>query len=296
MYQKNTIAGAGINLMVKHHQTILENQPDINWFEVHPEHYFARYGGKILHDLEQICQQYPIVLHGVGLSLGSTDRLDWHYLTQLKDLIQRFQPAWFSDHLSWASVNGRHFHDLLPLPYTPETIAHICDRIQQVQEFLGQQILVENISSYMTYTDSMMSEAEFIEAVLREADCYLLLDVNNLYVNSVNQKFDPFTFLNCIPIDRVRQIHLAGYSDRGDFLLDTHGEAVHQPVWELYRVALDRFGAVPTLIEWESNVPDLAVVKAEADRANEYLANITPKSNPYVTTTSTSFSREFIYR
>lgn len=265
------IAGSGINLMSKHHKIILETKPAVNWFEVHPEHYFRRCGGLMLQNLEQIREKYPITLHGVGLSLGSTVPLDWQYLIDLKTLIQQFQPAWFSEHISWSSGEGRHFHDLIPLPYSEEAVVHIAKRIRQVQDFLGQRILVENISSYMAYTESKLTEAEFISAVLAEADCYLLLDVNNLYVNSFNHGFSALEALNQIPLERVQQIHLAGYSDRGSYLFDTHGERIHQSVWQLYQAAISRFGDVPTLIEWESNVPDLAVVKAEADKANYYL-------------------------
>ncbi|MEH2248663.1 MNIO family bufferin maturase [Nostoc sp.] len=267
----STITGSGINLMLKHHQTILETQPAINWFEVHPEHYFGRRGGFTVQNLEQIRQQYPITFHGVGLSLGSTAPLDWQYLTNLKTLIQQFQPAWFSEHISWASAGSRHFHDLIPLPYCEEAVLHIAKRIHQVQDFLEQQILVENISSYMAYKESDLTESEFISAVLTEADCYLLLDINNLYVNSFNHSFSAFDALNQIPLERVKQIHLAGYSHRDSYLIDTHGEKVHEPVWQLYEAAITRFGAVPTLIEWESNVPDFAVVKSEADKANHYL-------------------------
>ena len=294
--QTTTLTGSGINLLSKHHQTILENQRAVNWLEVHPEHYFGRRGGIILQNLEHIRSTYPITFHGVGLSLGSTDPLDWQYLNNLQGLIERFQPAWFSEHLSWSSVGRQHFHDLIPLPYTQEAVEHVAKRIQQVQEFLGERILVENISSYITYTDSTLSEAEFIKAVLVEADCYLLLDINNLYVNSCNQDFDPLAVLNQIPIDRVRQIHLAGYTDKGGYLLDTHGEAVHQPVWELYQAALNRFGAVPTLIEWESNVPDFDVVKAEADKANQYLTQIVNQGDHCVTATPASLFDEHIDR
>lgn len=269
-----SVSKAGINLTARHHQTIVETQPAINWFEVHPEPYFDQQGGLSLQNLERICQHYPITFHGVGLSLGSTDPLDEQYLLHLKALMQRFQPAWFSEHLSWASVGGRHFHELLPLPYTVEAVQHTVQRIQQVQDFLEQRILVENISSYLAYKDSVLSEAEFIQTVLEQADCFLLLDVNNLYVNSKNHGFDPIVELDKIPIDRVRQIHLAGYSDRENYLLDTHGERVHPPVWQLYQAALDRFGAVPTLIEWENNVPDLDIVKAEADQADRYLMQV----------------------
>jgi uncharacterized protein (UPF0276 family) len=265
------ITGSGINLMSKHHKTILETQPAVNWFEVHPEHYFRRHGGLILQNLERIREKYPITFHGVGLSLGAIAPLDWQYINDLKRLIQQFQPAWFSEHISWASGESRHFHDLIPLPHSEEAVLHIAKRIREVQDFLGERILVENISSYMAYAASELTEAEFISAVLVEADCYLLLDVNNLYVNSVNHGFSALKALNQIPSERVKQIHLAGYSDRGSYLLDTHGQKVHQSVWHLYQAAINRLGNVPTLIEWESNVPDFAVVKAEADKANEYL-------------------------
>lgn len=269
-----SIAKAGINLTARHYQTIVDTQPAINWFEVHPERYFGERSSLFLQNLEQIRQYYPITFHGVGLSLGSTDPINAQYLLQLKTLMQCFQPAWFSEHLSWASVNGQHFHELLPLPYTPEAVKHVVQRIQQVQDFLEQRILVENISSYLAYKGSVLSEAEFIQTVVEQADCFLLLDVNNLYVNSKNHGFDPIVELNKIPIDRVRQIHLAGYSDRENYLLDTHGESIHPPVWQLYQAALDRFGAVPTLIEWENNVPDLEIVKAEADQADRYLMQV----------------------
>ncbi|MEB3340825.1 DUF692 domain-containing protein [Okeania sp.] len=268
-----SIKGAGIGLRSVHYQYILSQKPKINWFEVLSDNYLCA-GGLPLFNLEKIRQNYPVTLHGVGMSLGSTDPLNLDYLTRLKKLAAKVEPDLISDHLSWISVNGHYLNDLIPLVYTEEVMDFVASRILQVQEFLGRQILIENPSPYLTFTDSTMSEWEFIEGLLKTADCYLLLDVNNLYVNAINNKIDPLQYLDSIPPNRVKQIHLAGYEAKENYLLDTHGYPVHSPVWELYKEALTRFGAVPTLIEWDTNIPSFEVLMAEANKAEKLLENI----------------------
>jgi hypothetical protein len=267
--RQNTIDKVGIGLRSQHYSYILENLPEIDWFEVLSDNYFMS-GGLPLYYLEQIREHYPVTLHGVGMSLGSTDTLNIDYLTRLKSLITRVEPVYVSDHLSWISVNNHYLHDLIPLPYTEENMAHLVQRITQVQEFLGRQILIENPSAYISFTNSTMTEGEFLQGLLTQADCYLLLDVNNLYVSAVNFNFDPIKYLQQIPKDRVKQIHLAGYEEKEDYLFDTHGYPVHPPVWELYKIALQTLGIVPTLIEWDTDIPEFEILMAEANQAKAY--------------------------
>lgn len=274
LYTKSSsIQGAGIGLRSLHYQYILTQKPKVNWFEVLSDNYFCR-GGLPLFHLEKIRQDYPITLHGVGMSLGSTDPLNLDYLTRLKNLVAKVEPDLISDHLSWISVNGHYLNDLIPLVYTEETMDFMASRILQVQEFLGRQILIENPSPYLTFTDSTMSEWEFIEGLVKKADCYLLLDINNLYVNAINNGIDPLNYLNNIPQTRVKEIHLAGYEEKENYLLDTHGHPVHPPVWELYQVALEKFGDVPTLIEWDTDIPGFEVLMAEANKADKFLEQV----------------------
>jgi len=267
------IKGVGIGLRSPHYQDILTNKPAVPWFEVLSDNYLNP-GGMPLYYLEQIRQDYPVNLHGVGMSLGSTDPLNLDYLLRLKRLAQRIEPAYISDHLAWISVNGCYLNDLMPLPYTEEVMEHLAKRILQVQEFLGRQILLENPSLYLTFTESTMSEWAFIQGLLEKADCYLLLDINNVYVSATNQGFDSFDYLNALPANRIKEIHLAGYEEREDYLFDTHGYPVHNPVWKLYQGALERFGAVPTLIEWDTDIPDFEVLMAEASKAQQQLAKV----------------------
>ena len=265
-------AQAGVGLRAQHYQEFLAIWPAAGWLEVHPENYFAA-GGKPLHLLEQLRAHYPLSLHGVGLSIGSTDPLNMRHLDKLKELIQRFAPALVSEHVSWGSVGGRYHNDLLPLPYTEEALEHMVVRVSQVQDYLGRQILVENISSYLEYELSNIPEWEFITALARRAGCGLLLDVNNLYVNACNHGFDPATFLAAIPVALVQEIHLAGFtlntfSDGGQILIDTHSRPVCEEVWALYRQAVRRFGPISTLIEWDADLPPLTVLLSEASRAD----------------------------
>lgn len=261
---------AGIGLRAPHYREILATLPPVGWMEVHSENYFGA-GGQPLHFLEAISAHYPISLHGVGMSLGSADGIDYGHLRRLDQLIRRIEPAVVSDHLSWGAIGGAHLNDLLPLPYTEEALAVVCTHVVQVQDFLGRQILVENVSSYLEFSHSCIAEWDFVAAVVRRTGCGLVLDVNNIYVSSVNHGFDPWHYLRAIPPAAVQEIHLAGF-DEGEFcLIDTHGKPVSDEVWALYGDALTRFGDVPTLIEWDTDLPALEVLLAEAATADRYL-------------------------
>ena len=258
--------GHGIGLRPKHFPRVWDGTARTDWFEVISENFMIR-GGRPLAVLERARALAPLVLHGVSLSLGSTDSFNDTYLHDLRALIHRFEPAWVSDHLCWGSVGGHYAHDLLPLPYTEEALAHVIERVQIVQDRLGRQILIENVSSYLTFTHSRMPEWEFLGAIAEHADCGILLDVNNVYVSAINHGFDPQQYLRALPVERIGQIHLAGHSNRGTHLLDTHDGLVITPVWNLYRLAARLFGRVSTLIEWDDKVPELDIVCAEAERA-----------------------------
>ena len=264
--ERGPIRGAGVGLRSLHHDTILRERPDVPWFEVLVDNHLAQ-GGVPLARLETIRADYPLTFHGVGLSLGSTDPLDARYLRRIKELIERYEPAWYSDHLCWISVGGLYAHDLLPLPYLEEAAHHVAGRIRQVQDFLGRRILVENVSSYLTFAHSTITEWEFLGAVAERADCGLLLDVNNVYVSAENHGFDARDYVAGLPADRIGQIHLAGHTDMGTHRLDTHDGPVIDAVWDLYRLAVRRFGRVSTLVEWDDHIPALDVVCAEAERA-----------------------------
>lgn len=261
---------AGIGLRAPHYRDILATLPDIGWLEVHSENYFGD-GGQPLHYLERIRQHYPVSLHGVGMSLGSVDRLDREHLRRLKALIGRFEPGLVSEHLCWSGVGGHCLNDLLPLPYTEEALDVVCDRVSEMQDYLGRQILVENISSYLQFSHSTIAEWDFLAAVAARSGCGILLDVNNIYVSAVNHSFDALRYLRAVPVDAVQEIHLAGFDILDGLLIDTHGKRVVDEVWALYRNALARFGAVPTLIEWDTDIPELAVLLDEAATAEHFL-------------------------
>ena len=265
--------GHGIGLRPKHFPQLWDGTARVDWFEAISENYMVA-GGRPLAALERARALAPIVLHGVSLSIGSTDPLDETYLGALQALVARVEPAWISDHLCWSGVGGRYAHDLLPLPYTEEALAHVVWRVLAVQERLGRQILLENVSSYLTYTHSTLAEWEFLGAVAERADCGLLLDVNNVYVSAANHGFDADAYLAGLPAKRVGQIHLAGHSDMGAYLFDTHDGPVIEPVWDLYRRAVRRFGRVSTLVEWDDRIPALDVVCAEAERARAAEAEV----------------------
>ena len=260
------VSGFGLGLRREHYAAILADRPAVDWFEILTENYLVP-GGRPLHHLEQIRARFPLVMHGVSLSIGSTEPLDRGYLRDLKRLADRIEPAWISDHLCWTGTSGTDLHDLLPLPYTEATARHVARRVSAVQEFLGRRILLENVSSYLTYRTSELAEWEFVSEVARLADCDLLLDVNNVYVSSVNHGFNAQRYLDYLPAQRVKQIHLAGHRDCGSYLIDTHDAPVAEPVWKLYEAAVARFGAVPTMIERDADIPELSVLVAELGRA-----------------------------
>jgi uncharacterized protein len=264
--------GFGLGLRTEHYHPILETKPKVDWFEVLSENYMVP-GGKPLYFLDKIRENYPVVMHGVSLSIGSTSEFNQDYLKQLKKLADRIEPAWISDHLCWTGVHGQNMHDLLPLPYTEETVKHVVSRVKKVQDFLGRQILLENVSSYASYVDSSMTEWEFISEIANAADCLLLLDVNNIYVSSFNHQFDAKTFIDGVPANRIQQIHLAGHHNHGDYIIDTHDAPVIDPVWDLYAHAIARFGAVSTMIERDDNIPELAILVDELQIAKNIFAN-----------------------
>ena len=262
-----SLRGFGLGLRPSHYDGVLHEGHAIDWLEVISENYVGL-GGQPLDFLERIRAQYPLVMHGVSLSIGSTDPLDLAYLQSLKQLSRSIEPSWISDHLCWTGVAGRNLHDLMPLPYTEEALELVVARVGQVQDILGRQLLLENVSSYLTYQDSEMSEWEFLNEVARQSDCAILLDINNIYVSSINHGFDAAAYLRAMPKSRVRQFHLAGHSNLGTHLIDTHDAPIAEPVWALYAEAVAHFGtAVPTMIERDDNIPPLAELVTELDRA-----------------------------
>ena len=261
---------AGIGLRAPHVREVLATRPPVAWFEVHSENYYAD-GGPALAALDRIRADYPLSLHGVGLSLGSADPLDRAHVAKLRRLIARAEPALVSEHLCWSGVGGRHLNDLLPLPYTDEALAHVCARVATVQDLLGRELLIENVSSYVAFADASISEWEFVATLARRTGCKLLLDVNNVYVNAMNHGFDADTYIAAMPPDAVAEIHLAGFDASGACLIDTHGAPVAADVWALYERTIALLGARPTLIEWDTDIPALAVLQREAATAQAIL-------------------------
>ncbi|HLA79767.1 MAG TPA: DUF692 domain-containing protein [Vicinamibacteria bacterium] len=270
MVSERVVSGCGVGLRREHYQTVLAERPDVPWFEVISENFMVD-GGRPRHVLESVRRDYPVALHGVSLSLGSAEPPDAAHLRRLRQLVDWVEPAIVSDHLCWTRLGGHNSHDLLPLPFTEGAIRVAAANVGRVQDALGRRILVENVSSYVRFRESEMEEWEFVAAVAERADCDLLLDVNNVYVNARNHGFDPKRYLAGIPIERVRQIHLAGHEDHGEVVIDTHDHPICDAVWDLYRVAIARFGSVPTLIERDANVPALPVLLAEAQAADRIL-------------------------
>jgi len=265
--------GHGIGLRPRHYPRVLDGTARVDWFEVISENFMIR-GGRPLDVLEKARALAPVVLHGVSMNLGGTDPLNDRHLDELAQLADRFEPAWVSEHLCWGAF-GRHYaHDLLPLPYTDEALAHVAERVRRVQDRLGRRILVENVSSYLTFSHSTMAEWTFLGAVAETADCGILLDVNNIYVSAVNHGFAPTEYLAGLSRDRIGQVHLAGHSDAGTHLVDTHDHPVPSPVWALYREAVRRFGPVATLVEWDDRIPSFEEVVAEASRARAVEADV----------------------
>jgi len=260
----------GIGLRAPHVAQVRRERPDVGWLEVHSENYFVD-GGPALAALDAIRADYALSLHGVGMSLGSCDALDSAHLARLARLVRRVEPAAVSEHLSWGRIDGRHLNDLLPLPFTDEALDVVCERIDQMQTALARTILVENVSAYLRFGDEPMTEWQFVAAVAGRTGCKLLFDVNNVHVNAVNHGFDAMEYIAAMPADAVAEIHLAGFDASGPCLIDTHGARVAEPVWALYRAAIDRFGPRPTLIEWDTDLPALDVLLDEASIARGIL-------------------------
>lgn len=263
--------GFGLGLRVPHYDAIISERPHVDWFEVLSENYMVP-GGKPLDFLDRIRRDYPVVMHGVSMSIGAHGPLNLEYLAELKSLAERVEPRWISDHLCWTGVDGKNLHDLMPLPYTDEAVRHVVDHVNQVQDFLGRRILLENVSSYLTYRQSEMTEWDFLREISERADCHILLDINNIYVSAFNHGFDAMAYLNGIPVNRVQQFHLAGHSNYGDYIIDTHDAPVIDPVWELYVAAVRRFGPVSTMIERDDNIPPLAELLAELEHCRTLAA------------------------
>jgi uncharacterized protein (UPF0276 family) len=272
--------GVGIGLRVPHYRHILEKRPVVDWFEIISENYLID-GGRPLSILDSILDQYRVVQHGVSMYFGSADPLSREHLRRLKSLVRRTKTPWLSDHLCWGSVDGTYTHDLLPMPYTFEAARITAEKVRQAQDFLEIPIAVENVSSYAEFHVSQMTEWEFLNEVVEQADCGILLDVNNIYVSSQNHNFDPRTYVDAIPAERVAQIHIAGHSKFEKYILDTHDHPVLDPVWSLYARAIERCGPTATLLEWDDSIPSFDEVHAEALKANRFLQ---PDTTPLAVT------------
>jgi uncharacterized protein len=263
--------GFGLGLRTQHYEAILAERPAIDWLEIISENYLVP-GGRPLDYLDRIRADYPMAMHGVSLSIGSDDPLDRDYLRRIAALAKRVEPAWISDHLCWTGVGGRNMHDLLPLPYDEATLDHVVGRIGQVQDVLGRRLVLENVSSYITWRRSTMPEWDFLAEVARRADCLILLDVNNIHVSAFNHDFDPLAYLDAIPAERVQQIHLAGHEDNGSHIIDTHDHPVIDPVCRLYGEAIRHCGPVSTMIERDDKIPPLGELVAELGQARAIAA------------------------
>jgi uncharacterized protein len=262
----SALTGTGLGLRGTHIDQVLTEKPDVAWFEILADNHIAS-GGVVPRQLAAVRSNYQLAFHCVGMSLGGTAPLDIDYLKRIKQMIREYEPAHVSDHLCFSSHAGHHYHDLLPIPYTSEALSHVVDRVKQVQDILDTRLLVENVSTYLGYQDSTLTEAEFLCALAAEADCDLLLDINNAYVNEVNHGIDARAFIQSLPVDRVREVHLAGFEDKGEYLIDAHNNQVAEAVWSLLAEVIRRSPAVPALIEWDNDIPSLEVLQAEARQA-----------------------------
>lgn len=265
--------GFGLGLRSEHYTDLVNNEYNLDWLEILSENYMVA-GGKPLYYLDQIAERYPLVMHGVSLSIGGVDPLNTEYLRELKKLAQRVKPKWISDHLCWTGTQGINLHDLMPLPYTEEALMHLVKRIEQVQEYLGQRILLENVSSYLTFQHSTISEWEFLSAVAEQADCLILLDINNIHVSAHNHDFDPYDYLQALPAHRIQQIHLAGHLNKGDYSIDTHDHEIIESVWDLYAESVRRLGHISTMIERDDHIPPISELLSELQKAREISASV----------------------
>lgn len=269
------IGGTGIGLRNTHIDEVLQTLPDVPWFEILADNHTAQ-GGLVPAQLAAVREHYPLTFHCVGMSLAGTDPLDMAYLKTIRKMAGEIEPAWISDHVCFTRFGQHHSHDLLPIPYTQESLKHVSERIVQVQDILGQCILIENVSSYLEFEQSDLTEAEFIAELLKITDCRLLLDLNNVYVSAQNHDFDAIDYLDALPLDLVQEIHLAGFDDNGDYLLDAHNNKVSEPVWALYEYVIKKVPHVATLIEWDNDLPEFSVLLSEAQRADS-IAMLTKK-------------------
>lgn len=268
--------GFGMGLRTEHYQDILDGTPPIDWFEIISENYLIP-GGRPLQILDQIAERYPLVMHGVAMSIASTQPLDMDYLAQLKTLAKRVKPNWISDHLCWTGVHGVNLHDLLPFPYTKEALNHIVSRVNKVQDYLDAPLALENVSTYVSFDQSEMTEWDFIAELTKRTGCWLLLDVNNVFVSAFNHEFDAMDFINGIPEDRVIQFHMAGHSDHETYIVDTHDAPIRDEVWDLYRACLKRFGHVSTIVERDDNIPPLSEMLPELKKIRSIALEIHPE-------------------
>lgn len=262
--------GLGVGLRSAYYSYLESNRPEVGWFEVISENFMSS-AGRPWHVLQRLAADYPLVAHGVSLSIGSVDPLDFDYLAQLKRFAEQVNTAWVSDHVCWTGVAGHNTHSLIPIPFTQESLEHVVQRVIAVQQYLERPLVLENPSSYVDYTASTMSEWQFLSELAQAADCGLLIDVNNVYVSSVNHDFDPVEYLRSLPHKRIVQMHLAGHSDMGDYIADTHDRPVAEPVWDLYSAAIEMTGPVSTLLEWDDNLPPFEVILQELHKAKGYL-------------------------
>jgi len=268
---KNDPSGAGIGLRGQHIPEIIQLQPDVPWFEILADNHLAE-GGLIPQQLAAVRSSYPITFHCVGMSIAGVDALDMNYLEKIRSLAERFEPSWISDHLCFTQYANHQYHDLLPFPYSEESLAHICERVMKIQDYLGRELVVENVSTYLQYRDSSMTEGEFLKSLCEKTGCEILLDVNNAYVNEINHGIDARDFIAGLPAERIREVHLAGYEDKGEYLIDAHNNLVANPVWELYDYLVQLHGERPTLIEWDNDIPAFDILMEEAQRAERILA------------------------
>ena len=264
--------GLGMGLRAPHYEHVLEQEPEVDWFEIISESYLIS-GGWPLHVLDRVSERYPIAMHGVSMSIGSTDPIDFDYLRDLKALAKRCKAKWLGDHICWTGVAGKNTHDLLPVPYTEESLAHVVERVRVIQDFLERPLVLENPSTYVEFGLSNLSEQEWIARLLEEADCALLLDVNNVFVTAKNHGLDVQAWLDAIPYDRVVQVHIAGHTNKGTHIIDTHIGPVIDEVWEIYRDVMQRTDDCSTLLEWDAEIPAFSVVQEELQRAEQYRKN-----------------------
>lgn len=281
-YRKKTLAipnaGLGLGLRSKHFDHILEHQPDVDWFELISEN-FMDSGGRPKHVLMQIAEIYPLVMHGVSLSIGSVDPLNKEYLSKLKQLSAEINPMWISDHLCWTGINSLNTHDLLPVPLTEESLKHICKRINTIQDFLERPLIFENPSTYLSFRQSTIPEYDFLRFMTEETGCGLLLDVNNVYVSAFNNDFDPVHYIQQLPHDHIVQMHIAGHQHCGDYIIDTHDSKVEHEVWKLFHLAWQLTGGVSTLLEWDSKIPEFDVYHAELLKAKTFMDTMIQSAN-----------------